>query len=82
MQAPLRQPGFFRRIFLFYYTGFKQMTVGRTLLKIIFIKLFIMFAILKVFFFPNFLKTNFDTDHERAEHVADELTRPAQSTMF
>ena len=82
MQAPLRQPGLLRRIFLLYYNGFKQMTVGRTLWKLIFIKLFIMFAILKVFFFPNFLKTNFDTDHEQAEHVADELTWPAQSTMF
>ena len=70
------------RIYHFYRDGFRQMTLGRILWKIIFLKLFIMFAILKVFFFPNFLKTNFDTDHERAEHVADELTRPAQSTMF
>ena len=81
-QQSLQPPGLFRRIVQFYINGFRQMTVGRTLWKIIFIKLFIMFAILKVFFFPNFLKTNFDTDHERAEHVADELTRPAQSTMF
>lgn len=77
-QQSLRSPGLFRRIFQFYVTGFKQMTIGRTLWKIIFIKLFIMFAILKVFFFPNFLKTQFDTDQERAEHVVDQLTLPAK----
>lgn len=34
------------------------MTLGKTLWLIIGIKLFIMFAILKVFFFPNFLRQN------------------------
>jgi hypothetical protein len=60
-----------------YYDGFRSMVVGRTLWKIILIKLFIMFAILKVFFFPNFLATNFDTDAERADHVLKNLTQPA-----
>ena len=62
------------RIFRFYYEGFKSMTWGRQLWIIIFIKLFIMFAILKVFFFPNFLKTNFKTDKERSDYVIKELT--------
>ena len=34
----------FRRIALFYYEGFKSMTVGKTLWVIVLIKLFIMFA--------------------------------------
>ncbi len=50
------------------------MTLGRSLWKIIIIKLLVMFAILKVFFFPNFLKTNFSTDQERADHVIQELS--------
>ena len=33
-----------RKIFLFYYEGFRGMTVGKTLWTIILIKLFIMFA--------------------------------------
>jgi hypothetical protein len=37
------------------------MTVGRTLWLLIAVKLFIMFAILKVFFFPGFLG-RFDRD--------------------
>lgn len=66
----------FSRIFRFYYEGFKGMTVGKTLWIIILIKLFIMFAILKLFFFPNYLNTNFKTDEERSKHVIEELTNP------
>jgi len=68
----------FKNIFQLYYDGFRSMVVGRALWKIIIIKLFIMFAILKVFFFPDFLATNFATDAERADHVLDNLTRTAQ----
>jgi len=50
------------------------MTIGRSLWKIIIIKLVIIFAILKIFFFPDFLGRNFDTDAARASHVLQELT--------
>ena len=40
------------------------MTLGKTLWTVILIKLFIMFAILKVFFFPNFIKENSEKGHE------------------
>ena len=40
-------------VFSFYVDGFRSMTLGRTLWTIILIKLFIMFAILKIFFFPS-----------------------------
>ena len=49
---------FFKKAFYLYYDGFRQMTLGKTLWMIILLKLFIMFAVLKVFFFPNFLKEN------------------------
>ncbi|OPZ01220.1 MAG: hypothetical protein BWZ11_01803 [Bacteroidetes bacterium ADurb.BinA395] len=62
-----------KKIFQFYKEGFSNMTVGKTLWLIIAIKLFIMFGILKTFFFPNFLKTNFATEQERADHVRQEL---------
>ena len=39
----------------FYLEGFRSMTLGRTLWIIILLKLFIMFFILKLFFFPDFL---------------------------
>jgi len=63
------------RILKFYVDGFRSMTVGKTLWLIIGIKLFIMFAILKLFFFPNFLKSNFNNDSERSEYVIERLTK-------
>ncbi len=66
------------RVYRFYRDGFASMTVGKTLWKIIFVKLFIMFGILKLFFFPDFLNTNFSTDEQRAEHVLEQITAPAQ----
>ena len=65
----------FQKIFSFYYEGFKSMTWGRKLWIIIFIKLFIMFAILKLFFFPNFLNSKFDSDKEKGDYVIEQLTK-------
>ncbi len=74
-QILMRQPNIFQRISRFYVDGFRSMTVGKTLWKIIFIKLIIMFGVLKLFFFPDFLATTFNTDEQRADHVLGELTR-------
>lgn len=63
----------FRRLFAFYRDGFKNMTIGKTLWLIVVIKLFIMFFVLKIFFFPNFLKANFKDDESRSNHVRQEL---------
>lgn len=43
-------------IWRFYRDGFRAMTWGRTLWFIILLKLFIMFVILKLFFFPDFIR--------------------------
>ena len=48
---------------------------GRQLWIIILVKLFIMFVILKMFFFPNFLKTNFENDEDRSEYVIEKITK-------
>lgn len=63
----------FKRILFFYIDGFKSMTIGKTLWLIIFIKLFIMFAILKIFFFPDILNSKFDNDADRSDYVRQEL---------
>ena len=60
-----------RRIARFYIEGFRSMTLGRTLWCIILIKLFIMFAVLKAFFFPSYLK---GSAGEKGEKVSTELT--------
>jgi len=64
----------FKKLYIFYRDGFTNMTVGKTLWIVALIKLFIMFAILKIFFFPDFLKSNFNTDKERSEYVINQLT--------
>jgi hypothetical protein len=51
------------------------MTWGRTLWVLITVKLIIMFAVLKVFFFPDILHTLFKTDRERSEHVSTEFVK-------
>lgn len=62
------------RVFHFYYDGFRGMSGwGRRVWIIILIKLFIMFAILKIFFFQDFLSKNFDNDKDRSEHVINQL---------
>lgn len=64
-----------KRIISFYMDGFRRMRLGRTLWTIILIKLLIMFGVLKIFFFPDYLHENFTTDMERAEHVSASLTQ-------
>ncbi len=64
-----------KKIISLYADGFRSMKTGKKLWAIIFIKIFIMFAVLKVFFFPDYLKTNFKNDEERAAYVLDNITR-------
>lgn len=66
-----------KRVFMFYYEGFRKSCIsktGRYLWAVILIKLFIMFFILKIFFFPDLLGKNFRTDKERSNHVLEVLT--------
>jgi hypothetical protein len=34
----------------------------------------ILFGVIKIFFFPDFLATTYSSDHERANHVLSALT--------
>ena len=71
----MKKRGVLYRIFRFYYEGFSSMTVGKKLWLIIFIKLFIMFAIFRVFFFKNYLNSRFDNEQDKSEYVIDQLTK-------
>jgi len=52
------------------------MTLGKKLWTIIIIKLFIMFVILKLFFFKDFLNNKFKSEEEKADYVIEQLTKP------
>lgn len=67
-----RIASFFHRAYHLYYDGFRNMTVGRTLWAVIIVKLIIIFAILKLFFFPNFIGQHAEKGEE-AEFVAGEV---------
>ena len=69
----MTKDNFFLKVFYLYYDGFRQMKLGRTLWAIILIKLFIIFVVLKLFFFPNFLKQH--AEGNEAEYVATQLTK-------
>ena len=64
----------------FYLEGFRSMTLW----IIILLKLFIMFFILKLFFFPDFLGDH-PTDADKGTYVGNELIQralPEKSTDF
>lgn len=68
------------RIYHFYLDGFRSMTWGRTLWVIILLKLFFMFAILKLFFFPDFLKGK--DEEEKQDFVGKELIERFSGSIF
>jgi Domain of unknown function (DUF4492) len=68
------------KIFRFYYDGFCNMSSwGKRVWIIILIKLFIIFIILKLFFFPDLLKKGYDNDEQRSEYVFDQLTKSSET---
>lgn len=65
---------FFDAAWHLYADGFRQMTVGRTLWLVILIKLFIIFFILKLFFFPDFIGSHAEKGQE-ADFVSSQILR-------
>lgn len=68
-----------RNVIRFYVEGFREMTLGRTLWAIILIKLFVLFAVLKLFFMPDPLAGR--SSEERSSHLLEELTPTAPATV-
>lgn len=60
------------RVYRFYRDGFREMTLGRTLWALILVKLFIMFFVLRLFFFPDFLG-RFETERQKSDYVMEQL---------
>ena len=65
----------FQELIKLYQYGFSMMSKeSRTLWVIAVIKLIIMFGILKIFFFRDFLKTEFKNDEQRIEYLQKNFT--------
>lgn len=68
------------RIWNFYYEGFRNLSWwGKRMWIIILIKIFIIFAILKLFFFQDFLGSRFKTSEEKGNYVMEQLINPHQN---
>ena len=66
----------FSRVVDLYVDGFRHMTIGRTLWAVIIVKLIIIFGVLKLFFFPNYIGTHAEKGQE-ADFVAGEVMKKA-----
>lgn len=70
----MNKPGFLYRLFDLYYDGFRHMTLGRTLWLIILVKLAVIFLVLKVFFFPDYIGQHAEEGQE-ADFVATQILK-------
>lgn len=64
-----------RNIYYFYINGFKNMTLGKTLWKIIIIKLIVILIFLKFFVHDKSFKTEYKTYEEKVDFVYKNLTK-------
>ena len=69
----------FYRVFNFYREGFRGMTIGKTLWGLILLKLFIMFVILRIFFFQPHMR-GMDAE-ERSDYVTRQLTETPNNNI-
>ena len=64
-------------VFEFYRQGFSAMRLGRTLWGVIFVKLFVIFVLLKIFVFDENLNSTFAKDTDKSDFVLRNLINPA-----
>ena len=78
MIKAMKKSNIFYRIWDLYYDGFRHMTIGKTLWLVIGIKLFIIFVVLKLIFFPDFLSTKARSGSAKADYISTQITNRVQ----
>ncbi|AXX93070.1 DUF4492 domain-containing protein [Malaciobacter molluscorum LMG 25693] len=63
------------RVFSFYYDGFKNLKVGKSLWKIVIIKLLVIFVVLNYFVYDKNLNTEYKTIKEKQDFIFTNLTK-------
>lgn len=66
-------------VFEFYKQGFSAMRLGKTLWGLIFVKLFVIFVLLKIFVFDENLNSTFASNADKSEFVLRNLINPTNS---
>ncbi|MGM0623355.1 MAG: DUF4492 domain-containing protein [Campylobacterota bacterium] len=64
-----------KSVFFFYYDGFKNMTVGKTLWKVIIIKLVVILYFLNQVLYEKNFKSEYETYEQKSEFVSKNLIR-------
>ncbi len=64
-----------RELFKNFVITVKKSSTAKKVLIVMCVKLFIIFVILKVFFFPNFLNSKFDNKQDKSNYVLEQLTK-------
>lgn len=64
-----------KQTYSMYIDGFRNMTIGKTLWKIVFIKLLVILVFLKFFVHDKTFKTEYQTFEEKSEFVSENLIR-------
>lgn len=62
-----------KRLINFYYEGFSDMKVGKTLWLVVIVKLIVIFVVLKLFFMPDILSERAGNGNE-ADYVSSQIT--------
>ena len=70
-----RRPHLLSSVWQFYRDGFRNMTWGRPLIWLILLKIFILFAVLRLFFFRPALSGL--TEEQKIETVGERLSHPS-----
>ena len=70
--------GLLKKVWHFYRDGFRSQTWGRPLIWLVVLKFFLLFAVLRVFFFRPAMAGM--TDAEKSEAVGENLTRNHNNT--
>lgn len=64
-----------KNIYLMYKDGFMNLTVGKTLWKLIIIKLIVILLFLNIFVYDKSIKTEYKTENEKINFVLQNLIK-------
>lgn len=60
---------FLKSVFNLYYDGFKNLTIGKSLWKIVIIKVFTILVVLNIFVYDKNFKSEYKTKEEKQDFV-------------
>ena len=64
-----------KKIYFFYFEGFQNMTVGKTLWKIVALKLLVILVFLKLFVHDKTFKSEYVTSESKSDFVSANLIK-------